>query len=50
MILAHLIENASELHFRQEVFHDDLQILEYDVGDMHTLTLKIKEDIEFKKG
>jgi hypothetical protein len=46
-MLATLIANAPELHFVQEAFHDNLQGLYYDIGDMHTLTLKIKEDIEF---
>jgi hypothetical protein len=32
------------------VLHSDLQRLYYDLGDMHILTLKIKEDIEFQKG
>jgi hypothetical protein len=32
-------------YFGQEVFHDDLQILDYDRGDMHTLNIEIKEDI-----
>jgi hypothetical protein len=32
------------------VFHGNLQRLNYDLGDMHTLTLKIKEDIEFERG
>jgi hypothetical protein len=45
-----LIANQSKLHFRQEVFHGDLQRLYYDLGDMHTITLKIKEDIEFQRG
>jgi hypothetical protein len=49
-LLAHLIAIALELHFRQEAFHGDLQRLDYDLGDMHTLTLKIKEDIEFQRG
>jgi hypothetical protein len=31
------------------MFYDDLQILDYDLGDMHTVTLKIKEDIEFQR-
>jgi hypothetical protein len=48
-LLAHMIANALELHFGQEVFHGYLQRLFYDLGDMHTLTLKIKEDIEFQK-
>jgi hypothetical protein len=45
-----MIANAPELHFGQEVFHGYLQRLFYDLGDMHTLTLKIKEDIEFQRG
>jgi hypothetical protein len=32
------------------VLYGDLQRLDYDLGDMHTLTLKIKKDIEFQKG
>jgi hypothetical protein len=47
--IAHLIAIAPELHFGQKVFHGDLQKMDYDLGDMHTLTLKIKEDIEFQK-
>jgi hypothetical protein len=47
---AALIANAPELHFGQEIFHGDLQGLEYDLGDMRTLTLKIKEGINFKGG
>jgi hypothetical protein len=45
-----LITNPSKLQFGQEVFHGDHQRLDYDLGDMHTLTLKIKEDIEFRRG
>jgi hypothetical protein len=45
-----LIANLSKLHFGQEVLHGDLQILYYDMGDMHILTLKTKEDIEFQRG
>jgi hypothetical protein len=45
-----LIANPSKLHFGQEVFHGDLQRLYYYLGDMHTLTLKIKEDIKFQRG
>jgi hypothetical protein len=45
-----LIVNPSKLHFEQEVIHGDLQRLDYDLGDMHTLTPKINEDIEFQKG
>jgi hypothetical protein len=54
LLLDRLIEiptaNSSKLHFGQEVFHGDLQRLYYDLSDMHTLTLKIKEDIEFQIG
>jgi hypothetical protein len=42
-----LIPNPSKLRFGQEVLHGDHQRLYYDLGDMHILTLKIKEDIEF---
>jgi hypothetical protein len=45
-----LIANPSKLHFEQEVIHGDLHRLDYDLGDMHTLTPKINEDIEFQKG
>jgi hypothetical protein len=45
-----LIANPSNLHFGQEVLHGDLHRLNYDLGDMHTLTLHIKEDIEFQRG
>jgi hypothetical protein len=45
-----LIANSSKLRIGQEVLHGDLQRLDHDLGDMHTLTLKIKEDIEFQRG
>jgi hypothetical protein len=45
-----LITNPSKLHIGQEVLHCDLQILDYDLGDMHTLTPQIKEDMEFQRG
>jgi hypothetical protein len=45
-----LIANASEIHFGQGVPHYDLHILYYDLGYIHPLTLKIKEDIEFQIG
>jgi hypothetical protein len=32
------------------VLHGDLQILDYDLGGMDTLTPQIKEDIEFQIG
>jgi hypothetical protein len=44
-----LIPNALELHFEQGLLHGGLQRLEYDMGDMYTLTPKIKEDIEFQR-
>jgi hypothetical protein len=44
-----LVANPSKLHFGQEVLHCNLQGLDYDLGDMHTLTPQIKEDIEFQK-
>jgi hypothetical protein len=45
-----LIQKAPELHFGQGVLLGDLQRLDYDLSDMHTTTLKIKEDMEFRKG
>jgi hypothetical protein len=45
-----LIANPSNLLFGQEVLHVDLKGFCYDMGDMNTLTLKIKEDIEFQRG
>jgi hypothetical protein len=32
------------------VLHYDLQGLDYDLGDLHRLTLHIKEDIKFQIG
>jgi hypothetical protein len=49
-LLETLIPTAPELHFVRRVIHVDLQRLDYDPGDMYTLTPKIKEDIEFQKG
>jgi hypothetical protein len=49
-LLGHQIAIAPELHFGQEGSHGDLQRLYYDLGDVHILTLKIKEDIEFQRG
>jgi hypothetical protein len=49
-LLAHLIANPSKLKYRQEILHGGLQRLVCDMGDIHTLTLKIKEDIEFQRG
>jgi hypothetical protein len=45
-----LTANPSKLQFEQEVLLGDLQGLYYDLGNMNTLTLKIKEDIEFQRG
>jgi hypothetical protein len=47
-LIAILIANSSKLPFGQEVLHDDLQGLDYDLGDMYTLNLKIYEDVEFQ--
>jgi hypothetical protein len=46
-LLKPLIANPSKLKFGQKILHGDLQRLEYDLGDMNTPTLKIKEYIEF---
>jgi hypothetical protein len=45
-----LITNPSKLHLGHEVLHCDLQRLDYDLEDINTLTLNIKEDTEFQKG
>jgi hypothetical protein len=47
MLIENVIANPSKLHFRQEVLHGDLKRMDYGLGDMHILTLKIKEYIEF---
>jgi hypothetical protein len=39
--------NSLELHFGHEVLHSDLQILHYDLVDMHMLSPQIDEVIEF---
>jgi hypothetical protein len=49
-LFAHLNANPSKLNYVKEVLHGDLQIFNYDLGDMHTLTPKINEDIEFQIG
>jgi hypothetical protein len=49
-LIAILIANPSKLHFGQEVLHSNLQGLDYDLGDLDTLTPHIKEDIEFQRG
>jgi hypothetical protein len=50
MLLETLVANPSKLQFGQKVLHGDLQRLYYNLGDMHTPTPKIKEDIEFQRG
>jgi hypothetical protein len=45
-----LIPNAPELHFGHGLLHGDLHRFYYARGDMNTLTLQIKEDVEFQKG
>jgi hypothetical protein len=49
-LIASLIANAPKLHVEQEVLHGDLQRKYSDLGDIHTLTPKTKEDIEFQRG
>jgi hypothetical protein len=49
-LVVNLIPKSLELHFGQRVLYGDLQRLDYILGDMHTPTLKIMEDIEFQIG
>jgi hypothetical protein len=49
MLIEILIANQLKLHIGQEVLHGDLQILDYDLGDMHTPYPNIEEDMEFTK-
>jgi hypothetical protein len=42
-----LTPNAPDLHFGQGLLHCDIQRLDYDLGEIYTLTPKIKEDIKF---
>jgi hypothetical protein len=44
-----LITNPSKLHFGQEVLHDNLQRLHYDLGDMNTTYPNIEEYMKFTK-
>jgi hypothetical protein len=46
-LLAHLTANPSKLKYGREMLHGDLQRLYYNMGGIHILNLKIKEDIEF---
>jgi hypothetical protein len=48
-LLETLVANLSKLHFRQRLFHGDLQRLFYGLGDRHTPYLNIEEDMEFTK-
>jgi hypothetical protein len=43
------IVNPPELHFGQEMLHGDLQYLHYDLVDMHKLSPKIQEIMEFQR-
>jgi hypothetical protein len=45
-----IIPNAPELHLKQGLLYCDLRRLDYDLGDMYSLTPKINEDIEFQRG
>ncbi len=42
-----LIANSSKLHIGQEVPQTDTQRLYYDLGDMHTPSPIIEEDMQF---
>jgi hypothetical protein len=47
LLIEILIANPSMLRLGQEVLHGDLQILYYDLGDMHTPYTNIEEDMKF---
>jgi hypothetical protein len=48
-LVATLIANPAELHFGQEVLHGDLKCLHYYLVDMHKLSPKIDEVMEFPR-
>jgi hypothetical protein len=48
-LLETLVANPSKLHFGQELFHGDLQILYYGMSDRNTPYPNIEEDMEFIK-
>jgi hypothetical protein len=48
-LIATPIACPPELHFGQEVLYGDLQCLHYGLVDMHKLSLKIQEVMEFQK-
>jgi hypothetical protein len=50
MLIATIIAITPGIHFGQEIPHGDLKRLDYDLGEIHILTLKIKEDIKFQRG
>jgi hypothetical protein len=45
----HTNANKSLTNPGQQVYQSDLQMLLFDLTNMHRLTLKIEEDIEFQK-
>jgi hypothetical protein len=47
-LVATTIANPPEINFGHEELHDDPQTLQYHLGDMHKLTPKIQEVIEFQ--
>jgi hypothetical protein len=47
-LIATLFANLPELHFEQGVFHGYLQSLHYHMVDMHKLSPKIQEVMEFQ--
>jgi hypothetical protein len=47
-LIANTIANPPELNVGQDVLHGDLKCLHYDLVDMHKLTPKIKEVMEFQ--
>jgi hypothetical protein len=42
--------NSPVHNLGQGVLQDDLETLFFDLGDMHRLTVKMEEDMEFDKG
>jgi hypothetical protein len=48
-LITTLFPNRPELHFGQGVLHSDLQCFHYHLVDMHKLSPKIQEVMEFQK-
>jgi hypothetical protein len=48
-LIATIIANRPELHFGQGVLHGDIKYLHYRLVDMHKLSPKIQEVIEFQR-